>query len=792
MTKEPKILVLGSLAWEVALVPDKGSSFDRHCAWVGAPIIRKMIREALVEVDCAPSDPTKDEAVKKAIGEIELRLEPTAPLDNFLEKERCEITTVFKSFPKKSAVAKKPDSVLRVHENYTSLSTGTANLLDDLTRTLASTTDPDILVVYDQDPRFHEALESAVKQTSISHRPVLIIALAETIHEESLAAIRQKLSARTDTVVVVTATGLRKHGLNIVEYGSIEQTVREVFEYSTTQPLETILQESDHLIILFEETGAIYIRRENETLRGSIHFCPNFDRIAQMDYEVYGRSPGRVAIALASVVRQVNAQMKAQTPLDLTPAVRLAVAAYNVHFALGFDRSNPFSTMEKALSYDRRCDLKSRLENQDRDKRDKEFFVSSLDFPVKDTLKRWTRLDAVLPATKPEDLKKVLHHIVTNGPEEAFREREDVTKSPPVAATPWFPASVITCPYLEVGRIKTFDADEIAGFAALARLIRKYLRDEKWATPLSIAVFGEPGSGKSFSVKELLKSINPATPAALTFNLAQFDSVALLTEAFHQVQDRALSSDAVPLVIFDEFDSNFEGKLGWLKYFLAPMQDGSFRGQSGEYRVGRAIFLFAGGTSTTFKEFKEQVLLPEQATFSTAHDQAEPNRKDSAREEQIRKEAVALRDAKLTDFVSRLKGFLDVMGLNPPDDKQSAQTPEEPHKTIERKVRRAVVLRSLLVEFAKPIMTPGDDGRDDVANIEDDVIDAFLNVPKYEHGVRSMESVVRMSRWIDGRLIKASLPALSQLDMHAPRFWDTTAPLASGASSEAKPKQLIS
>jgi hypothetical protein len=31
------------------------------------------------------------------------------------------------------------------------------------------------------------------------------------------------------------------------------------------------------------------------------------------------------------------------------------------------------------------------------------------------------------------------------------------------------------------------------------------------------------------------------------------------------------------LVFFDEFDSSFEVKLGWLKYFLAPMQDEVFR-----------------------------------------------------------------------------------------------------------------------------------------------------------------------------------------------------------------------
>ena len=522
-------------------------------------------------------------------------------------------------------------------------------------------------------------------------------------------------------------------GLNIVEYGSIEQTVREVVKYLTEQPLQTILGQCDHLIILFEETGAIYLRRQTDgSLKGSIHFCPNFDRIAQMDFEVYGRSPSRTAIALASVVRGLAANTKPEENTELiAPAVRLAVAAYNLHFRNGFNQKEPFNTVKMVLSPKQRCDLRSLLE--DKQKPDEEFLVSSLNFPIDNKeVKKWNRLTNTF---EDRDPKKVLREIVRDGVKKPFREQEKNSDGP------WFPKASITCPYWEVGKIKTFDSDEIEGFTALAKLMRKYLRDDKWSTPLSIAVFGEPGSGKSFAVKELLKNINPETRDPQTFNLAQFDSVATLTEAFHQVQDRALSSDDVPLVIFDEFDSNFSGPLGWLKYFLAPMQDGFFRGQSGEYRVGRAIFLFAGGTSTSFNHFKSQ---------SNADEKDED-----------------FKSAKLKDFVSRLHGFLDVADINPP--KEHGQT-ESAAQKFQRKVKRAVVLRSLLIQHAKPIMSPREDG-DDIANIDDAVIDAFLNVSRYEHGVRSMASVVRLSRWIKDQFLKASLPSSPQLDMHAPRFW---------------------
>ena len=133
------------------------------------------------------------------------------------------------------------------------------------------------MVVYDQDDRFHKVLGTTLDEEAEGERrpkPFLVIALADKIDEDSLVDISKKLSKPEKTVVLVTATGLRKRGLNIVEYGSIEQTVREVVEYLGHQPLKKILRRCYHLIILFEETGAIYIRRASNPLKGSIHYCP--------------------------------------------------------------------------------------------------------------------------------------------------------------------------------------------------------------------------------------------------------------------------------------------------------------------------------------------------------------------------------------------------------------------------------------------------------------------------------------------------------------------------------------
>ncbi|MDD1012716.1 hypothetical protein [Pseudomonas rubra] len=545
--------------------------------------------------------------------------------------------------------------------------------------------------------------------------------------------------------IVTTADALRKAGVNIKKYGALEHSIRDIMKamnqnrVHNQSPVSTFFDYADELVIVFRETGSLHIHKTAKgRCKAALHYCPNFDRIAQSDTRRYGRVPGKFAIFLCAVIKglytiangrkaSIGVTSSSADQAIFQGALRLAAVAFNRHFKNGLAYDDPFKSIEQALA-----DPLGNMANDCENATSREDLTCSLELSQEQARrpKKWSRTSEFLAR---ETLESDLREIVINGMDSVLSV---TSPSGPKKSTglyrfeerPWFPRSFITFPYATFGQLKLLDTKEIAEHFELAKIIGKYIQTADWRAPLSIAVFGKPGSGKSFAVNQVLKSVDPARKSEpLTFNLAQFAKEDQLTEAFHQIQDQALASDEVPLAVFDEFDACIgSNKNGWLKYFLAPMQDGLFRGKNGDYRVGRAIFLFSGGTAATFKEF------------------AGPASKKASNDE-----------TKLRDFLSRLRGNLNVSDINT----NSAKAPEQ-LKTL----RRAALLRTFLQEKAKPIMVECSDGTVR-ARIHPKVIDAFLHA-NYVHGVRSMEAIIQMSNWIDGYFVPASLPSKDQLMIH--------------------------
>jgi hypothetical protein len=274
-------------------------------------------------------------------------------------------------------------------------------------------------------------------------------------------------------------------------------------------------------------------------------------------------------------------------------------------------------------------------------------------------------------------------------------------------------------PVARFGKLETIDRWEIEGYRSIRNMLREYLRNPRRDHPLCIAVFGRPGSGKSFGVTEVARSVADGDQIELSvFNLSQWKSVEDLAVALHRVRDSGLRGK-VPLVFFDEFDSKLDGQeLGWLKYFLAPMNDGVFSDGQFTHLIGPAIFVFAGGTCSAFQEFR---------TKSLGESNAE---------------------RKVPDFLSRLRGTVDVVGPDPLTDT--------------RKISRAMILRWALKKRSKQLFDA-----EETLKIDRNLLAAFLNVMEFRHGARSIEAIVEMSQ-LEGceRFVPSFLPPPPQLRLH--------------------------
>jgi hypothetical protein len=284
-------------------------------------------------------------------------------------------------------------------------------------------------------------------------------------------------------------------------------------------------------------------------------------------------------------------------------------------------------------------------------------------------------------------------------------------------------------PSLRFRKLFTVDRNEIESLRNIKKLLEYYVVQKDFKNPLSIAVFGLPGSGKSFGVKEIAKGVLGHDVPILDFNLSQFSGSADLIGAFHQVRDEVLKGN-IPVVFWDEFDSR---KYEYLQYFLAPMQDGTFQEGQLTHTLGRCILVFAGATSYKMETF---------GIF-------ENDKEFEKSEDFILKKG--------PDFISRIHGYINVLGPNP----AMIQSADGEWITDENDacypVRRALFIRQIL-------------GLKEKEHLEIDwgLLNALLNVKKYKHGARSLTNLLKnLKENSVGRRIQSShLPGNTILNLY--------------------------
>jgi hypothetical protein len=494
-------------------------------------------------------------------------------------------------------------------------------------------------------------------------------------------------------IVVMTLNSLRLSDINISRELSWERIAGDLVREIMRHPTVNSLIHCAHVIVTLETGGAVLLSRR-ATTDGNLlapPACTVFFDPSAIENSWTETHPGMMvgyascvtsSIARAVLVDPADPDMHRAICTGLTAARRLHLHGYTTtdgkagHKGLAL----PAPQIARDLAGD-----------------PSGFACADVPTPASDS---WS----ILESRYPEGLEPVAEALARNG----------------------IGPSLGDVPIGLFGHFITVDRGEIEDFRSIRSLIREYDAEPAFR-PLNLAVFGPPGAGKSFGVKAVAQSsFDRGHIEELTFNLSQMQSPDELADALHRVRDVSLSGK-LPFVFWDEFDTELENRpFGWLRHFLVPMQDGVFQQGQILHPIGKAVFVFAGGTSYRLSDFAS----------NTTHE---------------------FRQAKGPDFASRLKGHVDIVGPDP----RGGDLEADPYFRI----RRALLLRSILWRSRRNLFER--EGDIDCLKIDSGVLRAFLEVGSYRHGARSLETIVSMSTLHEkARYERSALPALTQLGAH--------------------------
>jgi hypothetical protein len=580
---------------------------------------------------------------------------------------------------------------------------------DQTLRVVDDPTEVDIVVLDDAGLGFRDRPALWPKSLqNLEQKPWIILKMSKPVAEGPLWD--HLLEAHTEKLIVVTTIAdLRQTEVQISRQVSWERTAQDIYWELTHNPRVNNLSRCAHVIVSFHTAGAVLLSHSQDGETKALLFFDPHNIEGDWERNHPGGMFGYTSCLITSLVRQL---MIGLSQPELGNGIRSGIATMRkLHLdGYGHPGSDP-KTAELRFPIDKAIGEIEEGETP--------LAVAPIQDPVKNIL-----------SPTPPDYLHVMPGFWTILEDRYTGALNDVAQR---IVLDGIDTALDGVPIGKFGALVTVDRREIEALHSIRSLITEYC-ERPPKRPLSIAVFGPPGSGKSFGVTQIAKSSRPGEIQPISFNISQFGHSEELLGALHQVRDIGLSGK-IPLVFWDEFDTPLEDKhLGWLRYFLAPMQDGAFQEGQITHPIGRAIFVFAGGTSHRMEEFGAEL------------DETER------------------RAVKLPDFISRLKGFLNVLGPNPitrPIDEGTGEPIPDPYFII----RRAIILR-VLFELNLPQIIRSEGGVRRV-HIDHGILRAFLETDRYKHGVRSMESILHMSLLVGATSFERSnLPPEDQLNLH--------------------------
>jgi hypothetical protein len=620
--------------------------------------------------------------VRDATGDI-IFSPQLANLNQISPKEVLHYTAMLGKFPYSSYKKSDKDMILRVEKEvgYTGPVEGKLKQL----KVENDDRNADIVVIDDAGNGFRDE-ESVWPAALKNNRKELLVVLKTCcpLTRGKLWDWVQKDHVER-LVVIVSADDLRIEGVHISRQLSWERTATDFIWQITNNRTLYPLAACHHLVVCLNLDGAIHYMKNGDSFKAHLYYDPlqiegGFNQICR------GGMVGLNSAFVAAIVGEI-----VDGGLDkVGEGIRKGIVSSRRLLQKGFGSDSTKIDYPGQEIF---------LPIQKDESQIMDILVPRQNALDSEEIRFWT----ILEDLTRQRLEDVAYNTLTTGKDPALDK----------------------IPVGQFCKLKTLDRTEIESFRSIRNLMVEYLSKGFQNRPLSIAIFGPPGSGKSFGATEVAKSIGEESIKSLEFNISQWESPDDLINALHQVRDAVLMG-SVPLVFFDEFDSNFQDlPLGWLKYFLDPMQSGVFKHGDITHPIGKSIFIFAGGTSETFKNF--------------------------SREGCDEKEIKLFREVKGPDFLSRLRGYVNILGVNKIRENDRLYM-----------IRRAILLRSLLERKAGHLFDSIG-----ILQINPGVRRAMIKVPEYRHGVRSMEAILDMSM-LSGKGIfeQSALPPSQQLKLH--------------------------
>ncbi|KAK6533054.1 hypothetical protein TWF281_007214 [Arthrobotrys megalospora] len=549
-------------------------------------------------------------------------------------------------------------------------------------------TEKDILVFQDTESSFRNP-DDAIQFLRNARPGVLVYYMTPELASGSIwESIRNGVYTTGDIqdperlVVVVSANDLRAEGIQLSHGLSWEKTCEDFVEQLGSVGRLVSLVTCAHLVVLFSCDGVIY-HRGGHLNQPTLYFDPKCTE-GEFLRQNLGEVPGITEAFIAGMVTHLGGSVK-----NLEESIELALLSARRLAASGLVRGPKSADRPEHLG---------------------PYIMSAL----------ITSESSIFKLLIPSD-------VIGSGADHYWSILDRTVGDPAQVARDVVKIGISSSgssgiPVAQFGRLVLVDRHEIESFRIISNFLRDYI-DVPQTKPISIALFGPRGAGRSYAAMEMGKALlNGQKVSQFRMDLTQIAAPSDLIPIFHSIRDSNLEG-GFPLVYINGFDTPVPGSsLLWLFHLLTPMLHGRFIDNGASRPIGRAVFFLGSINFKTYQKFQNQV-------GGSSRGLAAP---------------------RFEEFLGCLHGYVNMLGPDCVGEHDRLYP-----------VRRAVILRELL-EKREPKLKV--DGR---ILIDESVLDGLLLVPSYRQGIRSLKSIIAMSRLNGARQFeRAALPPTGQLDLH--------------------------